>query len=100
MPRPAAASAASPADVISLSGWTSNFSREGYERMVREVIERILSGDIFQANMAQRFEAPAAARLRSLRLLLRACASAIRRLSPPISAMASSPSSRPRRSAS
>lgn len=52
------ASAASPADVISLSGWTSNFSREGYERMVREVIERILSGDIFQANVAQRFEAP------------------------------------------
>jgi len=26
--------------------------------MVREVIERILSGDIFQANVAQRFEAP------------------------------------------
>ncbi|WOJ88923.1 aminodeoxychorismate synthase component I [Methylocapsa polymorpha] len=43
---------------ISLSGWTSNFTRTGYERAVREVIERILAGDIFQANLSQRFEAP------------------------------------------
>ncbi|WGJ13364.1 aminodeoxychorismate synthase component I [Methylocapsa sp. D3K7] len=48
----------SPASVISLDGWTSNFTRASYERMVHEVIERILSGDIFQANVAQRFEAP------------------------------------------
>jgi len=48
---------ASPAATISLDGWTSNFTRVSYERMVREVIERILSGDIFQANVAQRFEA-------------------------------------------
>jgi len=41
-----------------LGGWTSNFTRESYEKMVREVIERILAGDIFQANVAQRFEAP------------------------------------------
>src|ERR1700730_6254048 len=50
---------AQPAGNTQLGGWTSNFTRVGYERMVREVIERILSGDIFQANVAQRFEAPA-----------------------------------------
>jgi para-aminobenzoate synthetase component I len=50
--------APSAAATISLDGWTSNFTRASYERMVHEVIERILSGDIFQANVAQRFEAP------------------------------------------
>lgn len=43
---------------ISLGGWTSNFTRPEYERAVREVIERILAGDIFQANVSQRFSAP------------------------------------------
>ncbi|ACK51328.1 para-aminobenzoate synthase, subunit I [Methylocella silvestris BL2] len=43
---------------ISLAGWTSNFTRASYERAVAEVIERILAGDIFQANLSQRFEAP------------------------------------------
>ncbi len=43
---------------ISLDGWTSNFTRPEYERVVREVIEKILAGDIFQANLAQRFAAP------------------------------------------
>jgi para-aminobenzoate synthetase component I len=52
------AAISSPSGTISLEGWTSNFTRAGYERMVSEVIERILSGDIFQANVAQRFEAP------------------------------------------
>ena len=46
------------AGLISLEGWISNFTREGYEKVVREVIDRILAGDIFQANLAQRFEAP------------------------------------------
>lgn len=41
----------------SLCGWTSNFNRTGYEQMVREAVERILAGDIFQANLSQRFEA-------------------------------------------
>lgn len=53
-----AAPALPPPESISLAGWASNFTRAGYERMVREVIERILAGDIFQANLAQRFEAP------------------------------------------
>jgi len=52
------ASAPSRTGLIALADWTSNFTRASYERMVREVIERILSGDIFQANVAQRFEAP------------------------------------------
>jgi len=42
----------------SLDGWASNFTRASYERAVQQVIERILAGDIFQANLAQRFEAP------------------------------------------
>ena len=49
---------AAPAGPISVEGWTSNFTRAGYERAVASVIERILAGDIFQANLAQRFEAP------------------------------------------
>ncbi len=49
--------ALSPAGNISLSGWTSNFTRSQYERAVGEVVERILAGDIFQANLSQRFEA-------------------------------------------
>lgn len=36
----------------------SNFTREAYEQAVREVIEAILAGDIFEANIAQRFSAP------------------------------------------
>jgi para-aminobenzoate synthetase component 1 len=35
----------------------SNFSRPDYERAVQRVIDYILAGDIFQANMTQRFRA-------------------------------------------
>ncbi|MGY3611137.1 MULTISPECIES: aminodeoxychorismate synthase component I [unclassified Bradyrhizobium] len=37
--------------------WQSNFSREGYIAAVQRVIGLILAGDIFQANIAQRFTA-------------------------------------------
>ncbi|MET4359085.1 para-aminobenzoate synthetase component 1 [Bradyrhizobium sp. RT9b] len=37
--------------------WRSNFSREGYIAAVQRVIGLILSGDVFQANIAQRFSA-------------------------------------------
>ncbi|NOJ44907.1 aminodeoxychorismate synthase component I [Bradyrhizobium archetypum] len=37
--------------------WHSNFSREGYIAAVQRVIELILAGDVFQANIAQRFSA-------------------------------------------
>jgi para-aminobenzoate synthetase component 1 len=36
----------------------SSFTREGYLRAVERVIEYIFAGDIFQANLSQRFESP------------------------------------------
>jgi len=36
---------------------TSNFTREAYEDAVRRVIDLILAGDLFQANLSQRFRA-------------------------------------------
>lgn len=42
------------ADAIGLQ---STFSREGYVQAVRRVREYILAGDIFQANLSQRFDA-------------------------------------------
>ncbi|QRM32312.1 aminodeoxychorismate synthase component I [Microvirga sp. VF16] len=40
-----------------VSPWTSNFSASGYGEAVTAVIDSILAGDIFQANIAQRFTA-------------------------------------------
>lgn len=37
--------------------WHSNFSRDGYIAAVQRVIDLILAGDVFQANVAQRFSA-------------------------------------------
>ncbi len=37
---------------------TSSFTREGYEAAVARVRDYILAGDIFQANISQRFELP------------------------------------------
>ncbi|MCC7305281.1 MAG: aminodeoxychorismate synthase component I [Alphaproteobacteria bacterium] len=37
--------------------WRSNFTRESYKDAVARVIEYIYEGDIFQANLAQKFEA-------------------------------------------
>lgn len=37
--------------------WRSNFSRQAYERAVEKVRDYIRSGDIYQANIAQRFSA-------------------------------------------
>lgn len=39
----------------------SNFTRDGYERAVAKVVDYIHAGDIFQANLSQRFEARLAA---------------------------------------
>mgnify|MGYP001232380966 CR=1 FL=1 len=38
--------------------WQSSFSRSEYEAAVRRTVEYILDGDIFQANITQRFSAP------------------------------------------
>ncbi len=40
-------------------GLASTFARAGYESAVREGVERIRAGDIFQVNLSQRFSAPA-----------------------------------------
>ncbi|MCB9642182.1 MAG: aminodeoxychorismate synthase component I [Myxococcales bacterium] len=37
--------------------WSSNFTQEAYEAAVSRVIDYIWAGDIFQANLSQRFEA-------------------------------------------
>ncbi|WP_354142096.1 aminodeoxychorismate synthase component I [Bradyrhizobium sp. RT11b] len=39
------------------AAWHSNFSREGYIAAVQRVIDLILAGEVFQANIAQRFSA-------------------------------------------
>lgn len=36
--------------------WQSNFTKQSYEQAVRQVAEYIRAGDIFQANLSQRFE--------------------------------------------
>ena len=38
-----------------IEGWKSNFSREEYEAAVAQIVEYILAGDIFQANLTQCF---------------------------------------------
>lgn len=38
--------------------WSSTFSREEYERAIARVQAHIAAGDIYQANLSQRFEAP------------------------------------------
>lgn len=50
-----AAPLAPPPDRFDIGAWSANFSRTAYEQAVSRVIEYIISGDIFQANIAQRF---------------------------------------------
>lgn len=45
--------------VAGTAGLVSDFSRSGYVAAVRESMERIRRGDIFQINLSQRFTAPA-----------------------------------------
>ncbi|QND52750.1 aminodeoxychorismate synthase component I [Phyllobacterium sp. 628] len=40
---------------IARDAWQSNFGRDAYKQAVAKVVEYILDGDIFQANIAQRF---------------------------------------------
>ena len=54
--RPAAPSYPVP----DVPGLRSNFTREGYLDAVARVIEYVYAGDIFQANLSQRLEAPLA----------------------------------------
>ena len=38
-----------------IEGWQSNFSRDAYEKAVAKIVDYILAGDIFQANLTQCF---------------------------------------------
>ncbi len=51
----AAGPAASPDDTAGEVAVAANFTRGAYEASVRRVIDYILAGDIFQANLSQRF---------------------------------------------
>jgi para-aminobenzoate synthetase component 1 len=41
-----------------IKGWRSNFTRARFEAAVKRTIDYILAGDVFQANISQRFSAP------------------------------------------
>ena len=58
-----------------IRGWQSNFTRGEYEEAVKRTIDYILAGDIFQANISQRFSAavPAGFDPLAFYLALRAC---------------------------
>lgn len=53
-----APSYASPAAAREEVRFASNFTRDGYMEAVRKVKEYIFAGDIYQANLSQRFRAP------------------------------------------
>jgi len=57
-PRLARNSAAPSYPVPGIPGVRSNFTREGYLDAVARVIEYVYAGDIFQANLSQRLQAP------------------------------------------
>ena len=64
----AAAVPATAAEVV------ADVSREAYELAVRRVVEYILAGDVFQANLSQRLRAELPAGLTALDLFARLCA--------------------------
>ena len=54
----ATAPTASPSMPPRITGWRSNFSKAGFEAAIRTTQHHIREGDIFQANLTQRFSAP------------------------------------------
>jgi para-aminobenzoate synthetase component 1 len=56
-----------------LAGMTSNFAPAGYLEAVRQVIDYVVAGDVFQVNLAQRLLCPARASSPALYLRLRRC---------------------------
>jgi para-aminobenzoate synthetase component 1 len=59
-PRPADRPSAPSYPVPDVPGLRSNFPKAGYLDAVGRVIEYVFAGDIFQANLSQRFQAPLA----------------------------------------
>src|SRR3989475_13311010 len=61
IPLPASRISAAPSyPVPDVPGVRSNFTPEGYLDAVARVIEYVYAGDIFQANLSQRLQAPLA----------------------------------------
>jgi para-aminobenzoate synthetase component I len=59
VPHPASRIPAAPSyPVPDIPGVRSNFTRDGYLDAVARVIEYVFAGDIFQANLSQRLQAP------------------------------------------
>ncbi len=52
------APAPAPSPAVPVEGWRSTFTEDRFCDAVRRVQEHIRAGDIYQANLAQRFEAP------------------------------------------
>jgi para-aminobenzoate synthetase component 1 len=50
-----------------IEDWQSNFTREAYQAAVQRTIDYVLAGDIFQANISQRFTATLPANFDALR---------------------------------
>lgn len=44
-------------DMPAISGWQANFTQPAYEAAIARTVDYVLAGDIFQANIAQRFRA-------------------------------------------
>ena len=66
-----------------IRGWTSNFTPTAYHAAIDQVQARIFAGDIYQANIAQRFSARLPALISRPLVSTRNCAPPIRSLSQP-----------------
>ena len=60
-----------PASFAATGPWQSTFTREQYERAIARVQAHIAAGDIYQANLSQRFDAPVSGDPADLYLRLR-----------------------------
>lgn len=52
------AAPAEAAPAVAVTGWKSNFTREKFQTAVEKIRDYIKKGDIYQANLTQRFHAP------------------------------------------
>ncbi len=69
----AAAPDLGPEEAWGPTRWTAAWSRADYEARIRRTLDYIRAGDIFQANIAQRFTAPRPAGMSAFGLFRRLC---------------------------
>ncbi|MBN2752521.1 MAG: chorismate-binding protein, partial [Rhodospirillaceae bacterium] len=67
------APAAIPQETWAESEWTADWSPSEYEHRIRQTLDKIHAGDIFQANIAQRFTAPRPSGMSAYGLFRRLC---------------------------